>query len=68
MNGLINAVRGFAMADQLDLSMGFLVRHRRLILHLVPDEEGGGYVVTSPFVPGLVTQGKLFEGIHRDGA
>jgi antitoxin HicB len=49
------------MPEVLDFSKSFLVRHKHLVLHLEPDEEHGGYVVTSPFVPGLVTQGDTFE-------
>ena len=48
------------MPDALDSSTGYLVRHKHLVLHLEPDPERG-YVVTSPFVPGLVTQGETFE-------
>lgn len=48
------------MVGPLDLDKGYLVRHKHLALHLEPDE-AGGYVVTSPFIPGLVTQGDSFE-------
>ena len=48
------------MTDAIDLDTGFLIRHKHLVLHLEPDPSGG-YVVTSPFVPGLVTQGETFE-------
>ena len=48
------------MSEPLDLDKGFLVRHRHLVLYLEPDESGG-YVVTSPYVPGLTTQGDTFE-------
>lgn len=48
------------MPDSIDLTRGFLVRHRHLVLYLEPDE-AGGYAVTSPFVPCLTTQGETFE-------
>lgn len=48
------------MSETLDLNAGFLVRHKHLVLYLEPDE-AGGYAVTSPFVPGLTTQGETFE-------
>lgn len=48
------------MNDPIDLDKGYLVRHRHLVLYLEPDE-AGGYVVTSPYVPGLTTQGDTFE-------
>ena len=48
------------MLAEADLHTGFLVRHRHLVLYLEPDPSGG-YIVTSPFVPGLVSQGDTFE-------
>ncbi len=38
----------------------YVVSNGRLVLHLEPAEEGG-YVVTSPFDPALITEGESIE-------
>jgi antitoxin HicB len=39
---------------------GYLVSDGQLVLHLEPAEEGG-YVVTSPFNPDIITQGETLK-------
>ncbi len=36
-------------------------RHYQIVLHPAPPEEGGGYTVTVPSLPGCVTEGDTLE-------
>jgi predicted RNase H-like HicB family nuclease len=44
----------------MDKTKFYMVTDGRLVLHLEPDETGG-YVVTSPFYPELVTEADTIE-------
>lgn len=44
----------------VDKSPFYVVSNGRLVLHLEPAEEGG-YVVTSPFDPALITEAETIE-------
>ncbi len=37
------------------------IRHYRIVLDPAPAEEGGGYTVTVPALPGCVTEGDTLE-------
>ena len=44
----------------MDLPKFYVVSNGRLVLHLEPAEEGG-YLVTSPFDPALITEADTIE-------
>jgi antitoxin HicB len=54
--------RGMASESAAKRPTRYIVTDGELVLELELDDEVGGYTVTSPFNPGLVTEAETLEG------